>query len=106
MKVRKFTRNGKLAIAAILAGSLLMTACASSSDPSSEPGDDAVTAIRFAVPNTTFNTASAYFSTVPDSLGFFTEEALDVEMIGNAGTSAAVAAILGGQADITIGSTA
>lgn len=83
-----------IAVAAVLG----LSACGSG-----DQGDD--TAVTFAVGSPNLELTTAPYVAVPEQLGFWKDEGLDVDVQGTEGATASVQMLVGGRADIINGGT-
>ncbi|MGH9340894.1 MAG: ABC transporter substrate-binding protein [Acidobacteriota bacterium] len=65
-----------------------------------------LTPVRLAVAVTDFGPGQAAFTSLPDALGYWKQECLDVEVLGFAGGAAAIQALEAGLADVCLSNTA
>ena len=90
-------RGSRLGVGATMITILALSACGNG-----DAGDDSLT---FAVGSPTLEVTTAPYAAVPQELGFWEDEGLDVDIQGTEGATASVQMLMGGRADIINGGT-
>lgn len=88
--------------ASFTAFALLLTACGNGDDGAAGGGDEEMTEVTFGVATQALIVSLSPYTTVPEELGYFEEEGLDVEVLGFAGGGPTVQALDAGQLDVAI----
>ncbi|MHA2790118.1 ABC transporter substrate-binding protein [Corynebacterium sp. S7] len=94
-----FTKTSSVLVALIGAAGLALSSC------SSAGSNEANQSIVYDVGSANPQISMAPYTSVPDEMGYWTEQGLDVKTVYSQGSSAALQSVLGGSADIAVSGT-